>query len=312
MAPQGSLKKRWCFTAFDYPVDWMENLKKVDAIEYCVVGVETCPKTQKLHLQGYLELEKRKRGKALQKLFKKAGFTTQVHLTGARGTAEQNQKYCKKTRAEDKEANDVVAEWGEPSVQGRRTDLLACFARMQEGATNSQIRDEFTSCHARNHKWITSTIEELAEERELKRRRLTLLDRELRGWQASVLASLAAQTSRTVTWVWEETGGVGKTWLADYLVDQEEAFVVTGGKWSDIAYAYNRQRVVVFDLARCQKEMVPYKVMEDFKNGRLFSPKYESVTMTFPSCHVMVLANYAPDKTQLSADRWDIHNIITV
>lgn len=50
-------------------------------------------------------------------------------------------------------------------------------------------------------------------------------------------------------------------------------------------------------------------MIESFKNGLFFSPKYDTCTKTFKSAKVVVFANWAPDKTKLSADRWDVRHI---
>jgi len=43
------------------------------------------------------------------------------------------------------------------------------------------------------------------------------------------------------------------------------AFVATGGKFSDIAFAFKCQDYVVFDYSRAQEDKFPYKLLEDFK-----------------------------------------------
>jgi len=307
------MSKRWLFTQFEPVPDWKKKMRENHAFGYGVVALETCPTTQRPHLQGYVEVTQRKRMTAMKTLWVKAGLMgLPCHWTIAIGTAEQNKKYCRKTREEDEVPNADVEEWGSPSRQGKRSDLLDCYARMQEGATSSEIRDEFTGTHCRHQRWIVETIEDLAQQKELKRRKTTATERVLKNWQDTIRLRLLGQDSRKVMWVWEDDGHVGKTWLANYLQDVHNAFVVTGGKWADIAFAYNRERVVVFDLTRTQEESCPYKVMEDFCNGRLFSPKYHSKCKVFEPPKVVVFTNFRPDKSKLSEDRWDIHHIINV
>ncbi len=75
-----------------------------------------------------------------------------------------------------------------------------------------------------------------------------------------------------------------------------------------MAYAYKNESIVIIDLARTQAESVNYfyQFIESLKNGVLFSPKYESGQKIFKPPHVFVFANYEPDQTKLSADRWNI------
>jgi hypothetical protein len=74
----------------------------------------------------------------------------------------------------------------------------------------------------------------------------------------------------------------------------------------DIAHAYNNETTVIIDLSRTQADKIDhiYSLMESFKNGRIFSPKYESISKTFKPCHVIVFANVIPDHANLSQDRW--------
>lgn len=58
---------------------------------------------------------------------------------------------------------------------------------------------------------------------------------------------------------------MGKTFLADWLEIWRQAFVVTGGKFNDIAYAFALEEYVVFDFSRAQEDKFPYKLLEDFK-----------------------------------------------
>lgn len=118
-----------------------------------------------------------------------------------------------------------------------------------------------------------------------------------------------SQSDRKILWLWEESGHTGKTFLAKWLRVWRGAYCVTGGKYNDIRYAYNYQRYVVFDLARDLAERCPYHLMEEFKNGFFFSGKYQSNERSFRPARVVVMANFGPDMSKLSADRWDIRYV---
>ena len=77
-----------------------------------------------------------------------------------------------------------------------------------------------------------------------------------------------------------------------------------GGSTRDLAYAYGEQERVVFDFCRSQKEFINYHIIEAFKNGRLFSSKYESNLRVFKPCKVVCFANFVPEWFKLSLDRW--------
>lgn len=135
-------------------------------------------------------------------------------------------------------------------------------------------------------------------------------------WQQQFIDLLSTPADRrTVHWVYDDLGGNGKSDLANWLLSHRSAFLCDVGAQKDIAYAYDNQPIVIFDLSRDSQEYTPYKVMEAFKNGRMFSAKYRSKLKVFKPPHVVVFANYKPDckhanpeaeKARLSADRWDL------
>lgn len=125
----------------------------------------------------------------------------------------------------------------------------------------------------------------------------------------SIHTLFRSQPRRKVTWFYDEKGGEGKTYLADWLEVHRKAYIVTGGKYNDIAYTFDLQEYVVFDYARDMADKFPYKLLEDFKNRRVHSTKYEPVVKRAKECKLIVFTNFAPDKNKLSADRWDVHHL---
>lgn len=110
-------------------------------------------------------------------------------------------------------------------------------------------------------------------------------------------------------WYVDLEGGVGKTWLAKYLVATKGAFYMQGGKVADVAHAYGGQEYVVCDFTRDKEQVVQYSAIEAFKNGMLFSPKYDSTTKVFKPAKVICFSNWMPDTSKLSMDRWKIKTI---
>ena len=133
----------------------------------------------------------------------------------------------------------------------------------------------------------------------------------LRPWQRGLTDELAERPDpRAVFWYHEPRGNVGKSFMASYLAQSSDAIVFDGcKKGADVAYAYEGQRIVVFDLHRSRKKRVDYEIIEGFKNGRLFSPKYHSKVKLFAVPHVVVFANFLPDLRAMSADRWRLRKI---
>ena len=135
-------------------------------------------------------------------------------------------------------------------------------------------------------------------------------DATLRIWQAHLDARLdMAVDDRKIYWYYEEEGNTGKGWMATYLAVMRNAAVYRNGKSADIKYAYNGEEVVVFDFVCTQEEHINYSVIEEIKNGRFLSTKYESKLKLFPSQHVICFASHLPRESALSADRWHIQKI---
>ncbi len=69
--------------------------------------------------------------------------------------------------------------------------------------------------------------------------------------------------------------------------------------------------VIVFDLVRTSQGDLGalYEVLEMVSDRLLCSGKYDSQQMYIPKVHVVVFANYPPDITAMSADRWEVREI---
>jgi len=112
---------------------------------------------------------------------------------------------------------------------------------------------------------------------------------------------------RKIYWVYDGVGNHGKTYLATYLVDQKNAYYTNGGKAVDLTYGYDGQPIVIFDYVRDSAEYVNYGVIEQLKNGILFSPKYESGLKRFNTPHVFVFSNFRP-----AADKFSVDRLVTI
>ena len=141
------------------------------------------------------------------------------------------------------------------------------------------------------------------------------LIKELRPWQQNIMNILETEPDeRTIHWFWESVGNVGKTSLIKYILNKHpKTHYFCGGKAADIAYQIIKNKwdpeICLFGLPRTAEGAVSYNALEQLKDGLVFSPKYEGGTRMFNSPHVLVFANWLPDKSKLSEDRWNIINI---
>lgn len=289
MALQG---KYWMFT-LNNPVGPLDLTDP--RISYSVyqgeIGEEGTP-----HYQGYVEFKSTMRLTGLQQLIPGA------HWERRRGTADEARDYCMKedTREEDPIETGVFSGGGR---QGKRTDLEDVQRRVAEGADRDAIFTEHPEVFAKYPRFVAYALDKARRDGVAK----TDISGHPRPWQADLLALLAADPDdRKVYWVTDIAGGKGKTVLAKHLVDQCSAFYCNGGKHTDIVYAYAGERVAVFDYVRDSAEYVNYGAIEQLKNGIMFSSKYESGMKRCANPHVVVFANFHPDQSKLSADRWHI------
>lgn len=292
-----------CFTLNNYTPENIQALKGMDIIRYCIIGEEVAPKTGTPHLQGYIQLGKQIRFNGLIKLFH--SLDMKPHIENARGTPEQNINYCKGL-TKKKTPNEVVHEWGELKAQGRRSDIEDLYEMVKEGRTDVELMEESPRDYAKYYKAIDRMRQNLTYETNKKYLLESSQKLELRPWQSEALKVLEEQDDRQVLWVVDPVGNNGKTTLAKYLTAVNDAFYVQNGKCTDIAYAYNYEEYVVFDFTRSQEEHINYSVIESFKNGLIFSPKYNSNMKLFRPCKVIVMSNFMPDLSKLSKDRWNI------
>lgn len=273
----------------------LDSLKTVDIISYGIVGEEV-GEAGTPHLQGYIQLSRASTMSALMKRLKKAGI--KCNLSVAKGTYEQNVKYCSK--------DGKVHLWGIPKAQGKRCDMADCRDMIKDKKTDEELVDVYPGQWIRYHRSFNVLRKMYRDKEFLAERKEEMQEMTLRDWQENAVEKLLRQDNREVLWVLDATGNSGKSFLASWLGCIKGAFEVTSGQTKDIAYAYEMQRIVVFDFSRQKEEYVNYGVIEGFKNGVLFSPKYESRTLRFKPAKVIVFSNWEPNYKMLSKDRWNV------
>ncbi len=143
----------------------------------------------------------------------------------------------------------------------------------------------------------------------------------LRPWQAYfdkvITQELKTPNDREVHWIWDSAGNTGKTVFCKYLCIKRGASFL-GGKAADAKYAVATahkegklpdQPIFVWNLPRSQENYVSYNSLEAIKDGLFFSGKYEASAVIMDPPVVLVFANFPPDTSKLSADRWSITDI---
>jgi len=167
------------------------------------------------------------------------------------------------------------------------------------------------SCVAKYMQYFRTLYDTRARSQGMKDVKAKYATANLKPWQDALLDVVKGPVcDRKVYWYNDARGNTGKSWMAGYLMAHQGAVCFTNGKLADIACAYNYEPIVIFDLSRTQADKIDhvYMAIENFKNGRIFSPKYNSHTKLLNPPHVIVFANFVDDEDtrlkKLSEDRW--------
>lgn len=249
------------------------------------------------HLQIYIELDRSVRGTHLQR------FWPGCHFEARRGSREQARDYTRKadTRAAEDDAGPHERGEFDRGGQGSRNDLADAVHTLKIGGIK-RVAEE----HPTSFVKFSRGLRELARELEEKPRDE---DFEPRPWQQAVMDLLDAPADdRTIFWVTDTRGNTGKSRLAKHLL-LEHGAVQLEGKVADMAYMYNKEPVVIFDITRAAADNTNhlYTFAEKLKNGIITSTKYESCQKIFTPPHVIFFANFSWDREKWSEDR--VHEI---
>lgn len=261
------------------------------------------------HVQAYVEFKKRGRFTTFKKILPTLAH---AHLEPRLGTAIEAADYCRMNSFKGKPKIVIDGPWEfgkiseETSSRGTRSDLMAVSLSVREGATKRQIFEGFPEVAAKYPRFIDQLIKDREEDKVEK-----LLSVEPNHpWQQNVLEYVSSPPhGRDILWYYDAVGNKGKTYMSKHLVDAYGAFYCNGGKGADLVYAYSGQPVIIFDYVRDASEYVNYGVIEQIKNGILFSSKYESGMKRFNTPHIIVMANFLPLSTKWSRDRYNVFKI---
>lgn len=245
------------------------------------------------HYQMYIEVTETMRGSAIKKFFPSA------HIEKRMGSQNQAIAYCQK---QESRINSPVT-YGKPSVQGARNDLQELVARLDTHDTwNDCIRD--VTIHPQLAKY-GSFAKEYHNSKKSKRAGL----RRFHRWQEELLEVIKSEPdNRTITWYVDIEGGRGKSEMTKELITQHDAIVLGGRGPTDLyQYAQSKNRIAIWDFPRDKQMQEPYDAIEKIKDG-YFTSTFRNPMFCqrdYPA-HVIIFANYKPDESKLSADRWKI------
>ena len=141
----------------------------------------------------------------------------------------------------------------------------------------------------------------------------------LKPWQEKLLG-LMKSSERHILWIRGCMGNEGKSWFQNYLENyygKRRVFRSTVvRKAESLLHALTKRNltfldIFIFNVPRSfDTEHVPYSFLEDIKDGKAISSKYNSRELKFVTPNiVIVFSNDAPYVEKLSSDRWMRYNI---
>lgn len=291
--------RNFCVTYNNYDSDTLKKFESLECVKYAVFGKEV-GSSGTPHLQGYVQLRDAKTISAFQKVLKKQDLKCSILM--AKGNWEQNVNYCSKDK-------DVVT-WGQPKKQGRRTDLESMYDDIKAGKDDLYLQENHTSNYIRYYKAVDRIRKNLEKVESLACLEKRTANVSLTGWQIEANTRLETQGDRYIDWYWEPHGKHGKTQMALKLLAQGDTAYFDMSNRRDVSYSYSREKTVIFDFPKSyETDKVDYTLIESFKNGALFSGKYESGLKIFNPARVIVFSNWEPNLNRLSLDRFRIFNI---
>lgn len=233
-------------------------------------------------------------------------------------TNEEWDKLCKFAHSSSKVCvmQEETGESGTHHIQG--------YLEMHEKTRFTALKKSFESIHWEKVKSVKNAIAYCQKEETRTGRQYIFglpepikVISELRPWQQQVLEHKS--TDREIEWYYDELGGAGKTAFCKYLVVKHGASFFQGGKGTDILYPLtelykqdpnsNRLKTIVFNFPRTSEGAISYSAIESIKDGIWFSGKYEGGQVIINSPRVIIFANWRPNESALSIDRWRIINL---
>lgn len=289
--PNGA--KHYCFTLNNYSDDELNQFSVLPVeAKYMLFGKETGDNGTP-HLQGIVGFHKRR---SLVQV--KAILSERAHFEVARDVAKSI-NYCRKE-------GDITSLGDVPvsGCKGVRKDLEDFKHSVKSGILAfPELRESHSDVFAKYPRFCIEYVRDHAPKRHIE-------SYPLRDWQQELVGLLSEPpNSREIVFVVDVQGDSGKSWFCDWYTQEHTGCqVILPGKKADMAFALDTNTTCLFvDAPRSkQGEYIQYDFLEDVKNGRVFSGKYESGMKYLNKCHVVVMMNEEPDMTKLSEDRFKV------
>jgi len=139
------MSRNWCFTSYIKRKEFRKKIKKDmkgdKDIRYIIFQKEKCPTTGRLHLQGYVELNKVIRMAGMKKLLGPA------HWGPRQKTRHHARNYCLKAKSKVKGPWEY-GEW-KAGGQGTRNDIKDAVDMIKDKKTKLEIIEEHPATYVK-------------------------------------------------------------------------------------------------------------------------------------------------------------------
>lgn len=134
-------------------------------------------------------------------------------------------------------------------------------------------------------------------------------------WQQQVLDIINSPSDdRTINWVYDPKGNNGKSFLVKYISLTKDCVIADGKKENVFNQLLQETetkdvQIILLDIPRHNQEYLNYGMLEQLKDGLIYSGKYEGGRIYLDCPHVVVFSNSEPDYEKFTRDRWNIISI---
>lgn len=132
-------------------------------------------------------------------------------------------------------------------------------------------------------------------------------------WQRDIMAMVEVYEERILDVIYDPDGCRGKTTLARYLAETNQAFAIPplndGNIVMQYASAYPNKKMYMIDMPKAmdKRRLADlYCGIESLKNGIVYETRYEAKQTFMDPPRVIVFTNSRPNSEYLSYDRWRI------
>lgn len=274
--PKERRARRYCITLNNYTVeesDLISQAFKLHAKNY-IIGKEIGEEKGTPHLQIFVEYTNQRTFSVV-----KAMVGDRAHIETAKGTLQQNWKYC--TKDGDFETNMDESQFS-PA-----TKKLSAVERAK-----IEVMEDYEGVEWKG--WQKKIIDILKTP-------CPKFDRKIHWfWEPDGNMGKSFLMKYLVC---VNTGVVIGEGAMDNVMNQVNTLMQPKKGEGQIP------RIVTIDCPRSSIKYVNYALLEKLKGGLIYSGKYEGGVCIFRAPHIIVMANSPPKKGEMSHDRWVITKI---